>query len=417
MSRSTLNTFLKVLSSLVLIFALLFTGLNVFAASTNDPVSMQLFPDSDRPGSLDTASDPTIVRARYVDVNFEMLKATEVGDALLFDLFEDVVFTAVLDRLEATDFGGYSWIGHLKGVEYSQVVLVVAGGQMAGNITLPGEFYQIRYAGDGVHAIYGIDQSTFPHEAEPVPVELSGEAIAKAESKPMADDGSIIDVMVVYTAEARAAAGGTTAMQNLINLGITETNQSYLNSGIAQQVSLAHTEEVSYTETGDIGLDLTRLQNTSDGYMDNIHTLRDTHMADLVSLFVENGGVYCGIAYFMTTVSPGFDDYGFSVVDKDCATGYYSFGHEMGHNMGAGHDWYVYDDILPYTYSHGYVNVPDQWRTVMAYNNECAAHGVNCTRLLYWSNPDVLYGGDPMGVPAAASREILATRTVMLIIG
>jgi hypothetical protein len=403
MSRTALKVSLKVLSSLVLMLALLITSLNVFAASTHDPVSMQLFPDADKSGTLDTASDPTIVRTRYVDVNFRILEATEVGGAVLFDLFEDVVFTAVLDRLEAASLGGYSWIGHLRGVDHSQVVLVVAGGQIAGNITLPGGIYQIRYAGDGVHAIYEIDQSAFPVEAEPVPVELSDEAIASAESEPVADDGSMIDVMVVYTAAARTGVGGTVAMENLINLAMTETNQSYLNSGIAQQVNLVHTAEVSYTETGDIGVDLTRLQNPSDGYMDNVHTLRDTHMADLVSLFVENGGPYCGIAYFMTTVSPAFEDHGFSVVDTECATGYYSFGHEMGHNMGAGHDWYVYDDILPYTYSHAYLNVPDQWRTVMAYNSECAANGVNCTRLPYWSNPDVFYGGDPMGVPAGTS--------------
>jgi hypothetical protein len=48
----------------------------------------------------------------------------------------------------------------------------------------------------------------------------------------------------------------------------------------------------------------------------------------------------------------------------------------------------------------------------MAYNTECSDLGFNCTRLKYWSNPDVLYGGQPMGVPegqyhAADNRKTL----------
>jgi len=39
--------------------------------------------------------------------------------------------------------------------------------------------------------------------------------------------------MVVYTATARAAAGGTAAMQALIDLAITETNQRSARIAIA----------------------------------------------------------------------------------------------------------------------------------------------------------------------------------------
>ena len=35
--------------------------------------------------------------------------------------------------------------------------------------------------------------------------------------------------------------------------------------------------------------------------------------------------------------NPGFAPNAFAVVDRTCATGYYSFGHEMGHNMGLNH--------------------------------------------------------------------------------
>jgi hypothetical protein len=112
----------------------------------------------------------------------------------------------------------------------------------------------------------------------------------------------------------------------------------------------------------------------------------------------------CGIGYLMTNVSTAFASSGFSVVMRNCATGYYSFGHEMGHNMGATHDRYVNDGDGAYTYSHGYVYKPAKWRTVMAYNDECKDNGYDCTRIQYWSNPNVNYQQVPTGISQNASN-------------
>ena len=57
------------------------------------------------------------------------------------------------------------------------------------------------------------------------------------------DDGSTIDVLVVYTAAARAAAGGTDdAIRARIMLGVTETNTAYANSGVVQRLRLVGAE-------------------------------------------------------------------------------------------------------------------------------------------------------------------------------
>ena len=117
-------------------------------------------------------------------------------------------------------------------------------------------------------------------------------------------------------------------------------------------------------------------------------------------MWQKNGGGYCGLGYFMQTVSASFAPNAYSVVAHSCATGYYSFGHELGHNMSAHHDWYVYAGILPFTYIHGHVNLAGRWRTIMAYNTKCADSGSNCTRVPYWSNPAVNYLGVPTGVAA-----------------
>lgn len=81
--------------------------------------------------------------------------------------------------------------------------------------------------------------------------------------------------MVVYTPAGRAAGGGTTAMNALINLAIAETNTAYLRSGVIPGLRLVHTEEIAYAESGNFSTDLSRLTNPSDGFMDNVHALRN----------------------------------------------------------------------------------------------------------------------------------------------
>jgi len=345
--------------------------------------------------------DPTVIRPRRVHINLELLskgdkaprKKTDINNSLTLNLFDDVVFEAILDRLEFNGSGSYTWIGHLNGIEQSQVTLVVKDEVMSGNITLSDVFYQVRYKGDGVHAIYRIDQSAFPSEKRPISIDTSHERTFPEAT--MADDGSFIDVLVVYTGAALAAAGGTTAMETLIDLAVTETNTGYTNSNITHRVNLVHTAEVSYNESGfNWSTTLYRLRSTVDGYMDNAHTLRDTYSADEVVLIVNNTG-YCGIGYLNSVASTAF-----SVVSRICAAGYYSFAHEMGHNMSARHDWYVDDTTnSPYSYNHAYVAPAKNWRTIMAYSNDCSG----CTRLNYWSNPGVTYGGVPMGVAEGTS--------------
>ena len=44
----------------------------------------------------------------------------------------------------------------------------------------------------------------------------------------------------------------------------------------------------------------------------------------------------------------------FAIVDYDCATGYYSFGHELGHLQGARHDPNNDPTSTPFAYGHGY---------------------------------------------------------------
>ena len=133
--------------------------------------------------------------------------------------------------------------------------------------------------------------------------------------------------------------------------------------------------------------------------MDEAHAWRDTYGADLVSLFIENGA-YCGLGWLVSSATSAF-----TAVNRGCAGPNLSFAHELGHNIGARHDPYVDSSNSPYAYGHGYVYAAGLWRTVMAYNNACAAAGVSCTRIPYFSNPDVSYGSPATATGTVATHD------------
>jgi hypothetical protein len=370
-----------------------------------------LFADAPRRAAAerDLEHDRTEIRSRLVTVDFAALQderavepAPHARPALVLNLFDDAVFSAVLDRVDVAA-GGFTWVGHIAGVELSNVTLATGDGVMAGSVVTPAAVYSIRYRGSGLHQIRQVDQSQFPPELDPIRISPGGQEDVSAfgESVVTGDDGSTIDVMVLYTPAAATAAGGTSAMTTLINLGVSETNTSYSNSGVVQRLRLVHAEQVPYTEdpTGGLNRDLTNLRHGY-GALAGVGTLRDTYGADIVTLLVNNTGDpgACGFGYLMTSVSTTFAANAFNVVQQDCVSPNYSFAHELGHNMGAMHDWFTDNGVQPYTYAHGYVYATNRWRTIMTYNDLCSAQGFSCTRLLYWSNPGVSYGGIPMGI-------------------
>jgi hypothetical protein len=376
-----------------------FAGGNDNSLFSDLPVSLDLSIENER-----AKKDPTVLRSRSVEVNFDRLAGVEFPEGaedIGLNLYDDIYFKAVKDRLEKRAGDSYTWFGNIEGAEYSQVILVVEDGVMAGNIRVNGKLFQVRYTTDGVYAIYEIDPSAFPEELPPVQLPYELDLAPETAPEAARDTGSIIDVMVLYTADVATEAGDIDAE---IQLAFDETNQAYTNSGVTQRLRLVHSEQVTYTESGSTSIDLDRLQITSDGFLDGIHATRDTFGADFVSLWVASASPgNCGVGFVHAFSVPPFvrstfEAFAFNVVLWTCATGNYTFGHELGHNMGAQHEWYRNNLVRPFTYAHGYVDLTNRFRTIMAGNHVCAANFFNCTRIQYFSNPDVTFSSAPTGV-------------------
>ena len=177
--RDALMTTRKCFGTLVTVLT---AGLVLFiipvcnAFPTEEETKRELFsPVTDR-GSVKLATGPTVMRARFVNINFGLLSVpTEPSEehagttnALRLNLYEDVTLNAVLDRIERRTQDSFTWFGHIQGTETSQVTLVVEREVMVGNIRVRGALYQVRYVGEGTHVIYQINAQAFPPDSEPL---------------------------------------------------------------------------------------------------------------------------------------------------------------------------------------------------------------------------------------------------------
>ncbi len=320
--------------------------------------------------------------------------AVDVGDGTAHEA--EVAFAQTAEN------GATSIAFAIPGVEHGSGVATTLGDVMLMDVWMGGRHYVVRRAPDGSHGLRDVSDVSFGVELPPRPApaspgtvdHLSTRAAGVAAADVPADSGRLIDVMTLWNAAAQGAAS-TSDMNALAAQAVATANAVYANSGIAQRLRLVYSAAVTYTtcatpaDAGDYwGCALDDLTDAQ-GTLSVVPALRNQHGADLVTLLVEPGGGICGIGWIPLSIGAGNDGNGFNVIAASCAVGNLSYPHELGHNMGANHDTYVSPGTTgPRAYNHGYVQLANRWRTVMAYNDQCVANGFSCARLPLMSTPD-----------------------------
>lgn len=340
---------------------------------------------------------PERSRLLWLDTD-RLARGAVPGQHWRFAPFDGVHLELIVDAVRPGNVSDVLISGQVIDEAGSWFRLVLHGPVAAGDFFSPGAgFFELRFAGSARHRIRQVDRSrretcaghppATTRAPAPPPLTPIGPGIALA--SPPTTRITIIDLMVVYTPSARSMAGGVQAIEATIDLYVDYTNAVYAASGIHQRLRLVHATEVPYTESGNSITDLVRLKEKSDGFMDGVHALRDTHAADCVTLIATSGSA--GVGYLMDNVSPGFEDRAFSAIGHD--VGGIVLAHELGHNMGCGHNNSAGAPPAAFCYSYGHRTPGDAWRTIMS---NAPGQYVD-----FFSSPNLSFMGFPLGVDGA----------------
>jgi hypothetical protein len=271
--------------------------------------------------------------------------------------------------------------------------------------------------------------------------EKAGDIIFKL----LPDDGSQIDLLFGYTQEAKQWFDIVTMNDHGLDItlflehSVWLTNTRFALSGVQTRLRIVGFGNIGFYQVKDLVLqkdiDLLQVPFLPNSPFNVLHTLRDEKRADLVSLIVRIPPVplgvdwLCGLGaqpkgiplFFNLNGKGARAEKGFNIVEIGCEmTNGDVVSHEVGHNLGAGHDIATFlkavetaqlmgltpfDPEFPIRSfigdAFGFItqnNIP-LVRTIMAYQTYCKeVLDESCPRIGRFSNPLVTYQGAPTGI-------------------
>lgn len=306
---------------------------------------------------------------------------------------------------------GLTWIGEVEGSGERAVLMLARNGGLSGYFGHGGRIWAVANVGGNLHTMAEIDPQKLPPDHAPSVGDRAGAATALRRQPPAEPPVApftesdrlhleakeiTIDLMLLFT--RTSIARYLVRPGQLSALATATMNETLRNSGLGNiAVRVVHHEVIDYDESGAEHFDHLYRMVDGVGAFARLGELRNEKKADIVGLILHSPAG-CGLS---TRVGAEADE-AFFVAHHACAAVSYTIPHEIGHILGARHDRSVDATSTPFPYGHGHVN-GTKWRTMMSYQESCAG----CARIPYWSNPRVLYRGEPTGTPANDNARVI----------
>jgi hypothetical protein len=296
--------------------------------------------------------------------------ALVIRDSLKMRLGDDSAWVNL--EHEESDFLQHFWYGRVLG-DGGAMVISERGGTYSGRFEWKSHDYVFTQCANGKMTLARIDASALPLSESGWDANGNQQPPLAANVCPdlLAAESFEIDILMLYTADARKGAGLdhdvdmtdenrlTLAMEGEMVEALGLLNVALKTAKLPLRFRMAYAGLAE-------GLEPNASQNLQDvlGNLKRqagIPELRNRYQADLVCLFVE-GGPECGYANYFG----GSDENAFLVVRRNCASNNYSFAHEVGHCLGLDHDCERSNQFGP---GHGQVfveNLVRKRQTIMA---------------------------------------------------
>ena len=202
---------------------------------------------------------------------------------------------------------------------------------------------------------------------------------------------STVRMLFVYSQEF---ANGFASPENRIAQLVAFTNSAFSRSGVQIELEIAHTQLVPFSNGNSDSSLITQVTNGS-GAFTSVEALRDTHFADMVAVLAFNTSSFSSGVAWLNGDDPDFA-YSVTRLSRFCCDSV--FAHEIGHNLGSGHERASVNDIsdpcdeFNFTgYSCGHGNKANGWGTIMSRLDSENVGEV-------FSNPGLNCLGEPCGI-------------------
>lgn len=117
--------------------------------------------------TTEVPTSESTARLRLVGLNLALLLgpekealSLEPNAEIVVNLFPNVIYIGVIERIEE-DAGSITWLGHLKDIEYSELLMIYTSGIFIGHFASPEGVYEVSSAGGDLYNIVSIDQTEF----------------------------------------------------------------------------------------------------------------------------------------------------------------------------------------------------------------------------------------------------------------